>query len=459
MDKSYYEILNVKRDADLKEIRVAYSKLVKKYPPERYPDEFNLIAKAYEALKDEDFRNNYSEFKGFKKEEQGLLDKALSLYEEARYEEAIIFFKKFLILEKGNNFVKNKLSRSYYLTGQYDLAYRLGSEIIESKESQREDYYLDFYSICQKLKRYEEGEKCLLYSQEEFKGFYSSFLLFKKYVEESNRKKACEILRDKVTPSFKREEVSFFDILYLENKSFDLSEHMCRETYEEIIVRECEIENFHKVFIILEKSAYSLILLKRPKEALNRVSFMERVLKKFIREGINLDQYLGKVLFYKEIIRLLEEKSISRTLLNYIIYSYGNRFYEEEIFSNFFKKEQVDDHCKRIMRDFFTFEDPLRALEDIKKVKEECIEIYHLLNIDLEGLNYYILARLEYEKREEDKRGYEKNIHKEREEEDKEDLKKTFKKAFKRGCLFALIGGILGGYIGAIIGFFIGLYI
>lgn len=56
MDKSYYEILNVKRDADLKEIRVAYSKLVKKYPPERYPDEFNLIAKAYEALKDEDFR-------------------------------------------------------------------------------------------------------------------------------------------------------------------------------------------------------------------------------------------------------------------------------------------------------------------------------------------------------------------------------------------------------------------
>ena len=57
--KNYYEILDITVNASKAEIKKAYFKLVRKYPPDRFKDEFMNIREAYEILSDEKTREQY----------------------------------------------------------------------------------------------------------------------------------------------------------------------------------------------------------------------------------------------------------------------------------------------------------------------------------------------------------------------------------------------------------------
>ena len=68
--KDYYEILGVKEDADLKEIKKAYRKLAVKLHPDMNPDEgagdnFKQVVEAYEVLKNADRRAEYDELRKY----------------------------------------------------------------------------------------------------------------------------------------------------------------------------------------------------------------------------------------------------------------------------------------------------------------------------------------------------------------------------------------------------------
>nr|WP_136249555.1 DnaJ C-terminal domain-containing protein [Ningiella ruwaisensis] len=68
--KDYYEILGVKEDADLKEIKKAYRKIALKLHPDVNPDEgasekFKELAEAYEVLKDPSRRAEYDELRKY----------------------------------------------------------------------------------------------------------------------------------------------------------------------------------------------------------------------------------------------------------------------------------------------------------------------------------------------------------------------------------------------------------
>lgn len=63
---NYYDVLGVKRHADIKEVKIAYFKMAKRFHPDfnktlDSKQMFELIAEAYEVLSDEDRRAEYDE--------------------------------------------------------------------------------------------------------------------------------------------------------------------------------------------------------------------------------------------------------------------------------------------------------------------------------------------------------------------------------------------------------------
>jgi curved DNA-binding protein CbpA len=62
MMKTPYEILEVKEDADDAGIKKAYLGMVRRYPPERCPDDFQRIYRAYEQVRTSEDRLSYRLF-------------------------------------------------------------------------------------------------------------------------------------------------------------------------------------------------------------------------------------------------------------------------------------------------------------------------------------------------------------------------------------------------------------
>ena len=60
--KTPYEILEVKEDSDDLGIKKAYLGMVRRYPPERFPDDFQRIYSAYELIRTEEDRLAYRLF-------------------------------------------------------------------------------------------------------------------------------------------------------------------------------------------------------------------------------------------------------------------------------------------------------------------------------------------------------------------------------------------------------------
>lgn len=54
MFESDIEILRVSKDADPETLRKAYLRMVRRYPPEHFPEKFSRIHKAYNRLRGED---------------------------------------------------------------------------------------------------------------------------------------------------------------------------------------------------------------------------------------------------------------------------------------------------------------------------------------------------------------------------------------------------------------------
>jgi len=69
--KDYYQILGVQPDSDIKDIKMAYRKLARKYHPDMNPeqgaeDKFKEVAEAYEVLKEAGRRAEYDELRQYR---------------------------------------------------------------------------------------------------------------------------------------------------------------------------------------------------------------------------------------------------------------------------------------------------------------------------------------------------------------------------------------------------------
>lgn len=110
---NYYDILGIPPNSLTIEIKKAYFSLVRKYPPERYPEEFKKIREAYNTLSSEEGRKTYdSSISGRIGNEY--YDKAVEAYDEDNYSEAVSLFKKFLEISPGSQAARNLLGLCYF---------------------------------------------------------------------------------------------------------------------------------------------------------------------------------------------------------------------------------------------------------------------------------------------------------------------------------------------------------
>lgn len=102
-----YARLDVEQSASIDEIKQAYRRLLRQYPPERAPEEFKRIREAYETLTDPEARHEYDHQPD--PAIQRMLDQAFAAMGREEYPTAERLFKQVLIQQPDLAFARNHL--------------------------------------------------------------------------------------------------------------------------------------------------------------------------------------------------------------------------------------------------------------------------------------------------------------------------------------------------------------
>lgn len=121
MEKNYYDILEVNKNASPEIIEKAYKTLVKKYHPDlqdnnlkaEYEEKIKLINEAFEVLSDSEKRKNYD--LNLKQTEFSVVDYNNLINENLKLKNEINYLKNNLINYKNNinNNLNNKINENY----------------------------------------------------------------------------------------------------------------------------------------------------------------------------------------------------------------------------------------------------------------------------------------------------------------------------------------------------------
>lgn len=453
MKKSYYEILEVNRDATAKEIKKSYANLLRKYPPEKFPNEFSEIAEAYETLIDSQKREVYSRTKGFSEVAQNLMDEAMSKYHDENYENAIKYFKKFILLEPNVNSAKNYLSICYARLDNYEAAYDIEKEVIESNENLLEIYFLNMFDYCENLKRYKDAEVYLLKALDKFDTFIINLNLVKLYSDNNykNTDRAKNILINKVDLLFDIKECDVYDSLNLAYYSLALNCDELKSKYLGITMKYCNQNNFKDVIKELTTYLYIWISCWNFKDALDYSKLIQKILIKFNEKSL-IGYYEQFDQFYIESNEFLKEDKAYSEILNYIFSKFQLNFinsnnYLDDIFDKDKEvlNEELIDYTKKLEK--AAKSNPYAIGESISILRDKYPNIYSKFRYDLDRFCKVSQNQVEI---------YEKNKSATNKEE-------TIVKEESTGCgriiLFMIIGAVIGGPAGAIIGALIAIFI
>ena len=345
MKKSYYEILGVSKKATEEEIKRAYASLIRRYPPEKFPEEFSDIAKAYESLMEiknleEDFKEESIEkedLEGLKKEyyrldESGkkLVDEILDRYKKEDYEGAIKFLKKYILLYKNNKEAKNYLSLCYSKLGRFKEAYNIEKEVFKGdSEYILEKYYINMANYCRKLNYYDVAEKYLLKGREKYDSFNINLALLDLYFDrdENKEERALSILINKVDKLFREEKGNFYISLKIANYSMALDYKELRNKYLNITLKYCNEHNFKGLMKEVNAYIYKAIEGLNFISALDYNTLLKILLKRYKKKNLlNYYEELDKSLY--ETLYFLREEEAYLEVVQYLVSSLKIEFLE-----------------------------------------------------------------------------------------------------------------------------------
>ncbi|MEK3879560.1 DnaJ domain-containing protein [Paenibacillus sp. FSL M7-0420] len=110
---NYYKLLGVRVNATQQSIKAAYVAKIKEFPPERYPEEFQNIRKAYDALRDPARRAEYDFTRKYGDSVEGILYQAGEAFASGDYLLAEELYLKALETHPGHSGAGVSLSMLY----------------------------------------------------------------------------------------------------------------------------------------------------------------------------------------------------------------------------------------------------------------------------------------------------------------------------------------------------------
>ncbi|MFO7953104.1 MAG: DnaJ domain-containing protein [Bacillota bacterium] len=128
--KDYYEILQIPRESTSTEIKKAYFKLVRKYPPDRYPDQFMKIREAYEILSDENTRQEYDSINSLPENGRFYYQAALQAMEEKNAEKAIQCLEEVIKFHPNYSVINSLLGDAYLENENSGKAIRIFEKLV-----------------------------------------------------------------------------------------------------------------------------------------------------------------------------------------------------------------------------------------------------------------------------------------------------------------------------------------
>jgi tetratricopeptide (TPR) repeat protein len=112
-DKTYYEVLGINKTADSNRIKRAYFNLVRKYQPDRFPEEFKELRAAYETLSDDKKRAEYDNIGALPEAVAPLFRQAQGESRRGRYDIAAEIYGAILKIFPKLTTVKEEYARSF----------------------------------------------------------------------------------------------------------------------------------------------------------------------------------------------------------------------------------------------------------------------------------------------------------------------------------------------------------
>lgn len=209
--KNYYEILQVDNSADGNEIKKAYARLLRKYPPEKCPEEFKEIREAYETLSNSKTRAEYDVFSKYKDEIDAHMTAGTQAMDEEDYEKAGLEFKKILVLEPSLSFARNYLGLSLMYSDKLDEAIVQFAKLNEDNPDNA-TYLYNLGMAYKNKEEYSKAEEVLIRATQIDKLNPSPIIaLSNLYYEQENFKLAAKVLRDAIEEDG---VVDFQDFIY-----------------------------------------------------------------------------------------------------------------------------------------------------------------------------------------------------------------------------------------------------
>lgn len=207
--RDLYGILKISPEAGDMEIKKAYVNMVRNYPPEKAPEEFKEIRKAYETLTNPVARKEYDAFLKHGKEIKRYNEEGMKALEKQNFKKAISEFSKILAIEPKLMSAKNYLGVAFLYDGQYEKALLQFKELVKL-DPKNAEFQENLGEAYKNTSQYEKAEEHFLKAYEiDPLNDNRVFEILKFYKENKRYSKAASFLKKSIV----RNKSSQFDTL------------------------------------------------------------------------------------------------------------------------------------------------------------------------------------------------------------------------------------------------------